>query len=106
MCGPVQTNNTGTIGSSDESLKVLYGGNVKCMWVIKPKTPYKMIMLEITHLSMESSNDCERSHVKVCLFIFSSYFDLTLMQCDITSNALGLCGSFLEIIFSGSIIYS
>ena len=72
MCGPVQTNDTGMIESGDEYLNGLYGGNVKCIWVIKPKTPYKMIMLEITHLSMESSNDCKKSHVKVCLFIFSS----------------------------------
>ena len=67
MCGPVQTNDTGMIESGDGYLNGLYGRNVKCTWVIKPKTQYKMIMLDITHLSMESSNDCEKGHVKVSL---------------------------------------
>ena len=67
LCGPVQYDDTGTITSVDEDLDGFYDDNVKCTWIIKPQTQYKMIKLEVSQMAIESSDNCEKDNIKVSL---------------------------------------
>ena len=65
LCGPIQTNLTGTLASVDKVLNRYYDHNVMCTWEVLIQPYDKKIQLYFLDIAFQPTENCQQGFIKV-----------------------------------------